>query len=63
MAATKKKKDGFTVVKTFRDSAEYIKDGQMNVYNVGDDVSHFDAERLEKLVERKLVEGSAKEEE
>ncbi len=46
-----KKADGYTVVSEFRDKDKWEK-----LYQVGDDVSHFDEDRLANLVERKLVE-------
>jgi len=45
---------GFVVVSPFRDINDFNK-----VYGVGEDVSHFDKDRLLSLIEKKLVvEGS-----
>ena len=51
----KKIAEGFTVVKPFRDSDEYVVDGFVNRYEIDDNVSHFDESRLKNLVKRGLV--------
>jgi len=49
----KKEVEGkYIVVNPFQDRAVYGSDK----YEVGDDVSHFDADRLESAISRKLVE-------
>lgn len=48
---SKVKKGGFVVIQEFRDKDNFDK-----VFEKGDDVSHFDADRLKKLVENKVVE-------
>ena len=58
MATTKKKEAGFKAIKAFRDAPEYAVDGQVRRYAIGDDVSHFDAARLKKAMDRNLVEGT-----
>lgn len=46
----------FSVVQKFRDSDKYAVSEKPNYYNVGDDVSDFDEDRLKDLVKRGLVE-------
>lgn len=50
--AKKKETTGYTVLVPFKDSKEY---GGLNSYEVGSDVSDFDAERLESLIKRGIV--------
>jgi len=45
----KDKTAGYFVTSPFRDKSDFSK-----LYNIGDDVSHFDAERLENLVKNGL---------
>lgn len=47
---TVKSEKKFTVISSFRDNQ-----GGEGVFNIGDDVSHLDADRLENLVDRELV--------
>ncbi|MGJ1321466.1 hypothetical protein ACR780_02155 [Sphingobacterium faecium] len=49
-AKTGKSEKKFTVISAFRDNQ-----GDEGVFNIGDDVSHLDAERLKSLVDRELV--------
>lgn len=46
----------YRVVQKFRDKDDYSKS-----YEIGDDVSHFDDERIEDLVSRGLIKSGAKE--
>lgn len=46
----------YTVKIAFKDSKQYRKDGKINEYTVGADVSDLDPERLENLVSRGIVE-------
>lgn len=58
------KSGGYIVAQPFKDSREYIQNGEVNSYEVGVDVSHLDPARLEKLVARGIVtKGEAKESE
>lgn len=50
-AKTGKSEKKFTVISAFRDNQ-----GGEGIFNIGDDVSHLDAERLENLVSRELVQ-------
>lgn len=52
--AASKKSAGATVTTEFRDLNDFNK-----IHQVGDDVSHFDSERLEKLINLGYVEGKA----
>lgn len=52
--AASKKSAGATVTVEFRDVNDFTK-----IHQVGDDVSHFDADRLEKLINLGYVEGKA----
>lgn len=49
---TEKPIDGYYVVSPFKDKKQY----GSNSYNIGDDVSHFDTERLKKAIDKGLVE-------
>ena len=51
----KEAKKKHIVAKAFRDAPEFVTEGQGNAYKVGDDVSHFDTERLKSLVARGFV--------
>lgn len=55
MAKKRTTEGGYIVAKPFKDSREYIKNGEINSYEVGVNVSHLDPERLEKLVKRGIV--------
>lgn len=50
-AKTAKSEKKFIVISPFRDNQ-----GDEGVFNIGDDVSHLDADRLENLVSRELVQ-------
>lgn len=50
-AKTGKSEKKFTVISAFRDNQ-----GGEGIFNIGDDVSHLDADRLENLVSRELVQ-------
>lgn len=51
-----KAKASFVVKKQFKDAPQYRKNGNANTYEVGADVSSFDAQRLNDLVSRGFVE-------
>lgn len=46
----------YTVKVAFKDAPKYRKDGKINEYTIGADVSDLDPERLENLVKRGIVE-------
>ncbi|MBB2951976.1 hypothetical protein [Sphingobacterium sp. JUb56] len=50
-AKTVKSEKKFIVISPFRDNQ-----GDEGIFNIGDDVSHLDADRLENLVSRELVQ-------
>jgi len=46
----------YLVVKSFKDSKQYVPNGYVaETYAVGDSVSHFDEDRINSLLERKLI--------
>lgn len=55
-AADQQDAGGHIVAVEFKDAPEYRTPGEeVNTYQVGDDVSHLDAARLESLVQRGFV--------
>ena len=46
----------YVVLQPFQDAREYATHGTPSQYQVGDDVSHFDVERLARVVELGLVQ-------
>lgn len=52
-----KKQQPYIVVAPFQDAREYATEGTPNQYKEGDDVSHFDEQRLANLVSLGLVTG------
>lgn len=54
----KSKKTAYTVAIAFKDAKQYRKDGKINEYTVGADVSDLDPDRLENLVKRGIVDKS-----
>lgn len=52
----KKAKPVYVVKIAFKDAPQYAKTGQANEYMEGADVSDLDAERLNNLVERGIVD-------
>lgn len=61
--AKKRQSEGYFVVAPFKDAKQYRINGEANSYEVGDDVSKMDAERLEVLVKKGLVENRTEKEE
>lgn len=51
----------YVAVIPFEDAVEYITDGTINSYKEGDDVSHFEPSRIERLIERGIVKKAIKE--
>ena len=45
----------YEVIVPFQDAREYAGSSEPKQYEVGDDVSHFDAERLQLSIQRGLV--------
>lgn len=59
--ANEANKPSHTVVMPFQDLPEHAGENGVQQYNEGDDVSHFDAERIALLIERGIVKANATE--